>query len=208
MSEAIVVSCGAGVQSSWIVVGMAEKHSMFDKYQPQNGEELIFIFADTGVETIETYDFLNKELIPYIENLGHELIIVQRKDLYDMDENLMEYYKNHNGIPTRQFRSCTDKFKIAVIRRYLRRRGITRAKMLMGITLDEWKRARDSDVKWIENIFPIIDITRDEVLGLMNERGLYPVKSGCYFCPYLTSRRFLEYVDDKPIELNLVLDRW
>ena len=53
--------------------------------------------------------------------------------------------------------------------------------------MDEWKRARTSDVKYITTVHPLLDrkITRARCIQWLGERGLpVPAKSSCTFCPY------------------------
>ena len=57
-----------------------------------------------------------------------------------------------------------------------------------GISLDEFTRMRSSDVKYIENVYPLVDrrITRfDCVTYLEESHGIdVPPKSACTFCPF------------------------
>jgi hypothetical protein len=68
----------------------------------------------------------------------------------------------------------------------------------IGITLDEAHRAKESDVQYIVNRHPFLEMldrpwTRGMVIHWLRERGLeVPVSSSCVFCPYhddLTWRR-------------------
>ena len=58
---------------------------------------------------------------------------------------------------------------------------------LQGISLDEFQRMRTSDVKYIENQYPLVDlrITRADCNAWLQDHGLdVPPKSACVFCPY------------------------
>lgn len=184
ITRAIVNSVGAGVQSSYIALNYdADYH----------------IFADTGDETQETYEFIETFLIPEMEKQGKELIIVKWWELYDKPYSSMyDYYYDKKGIPTRQFRSCTERFKIRTIRKFLRNQGVEKAEMMLGITTDEIRRVRPSDVQWIENKFPLIDdeLSRRDIKQWWQENyDFAPPKSGCYYCPFLPPDRFLKYAD-------------
>ena len=64
---------------------------------------------------------------------------------------------------------------------------------IQGISLDEWSRMRTSDVKYIENTYPLVDrrLTRAACVAWLQEYGLdVPVKSACVFCPYRSSSRW------------------
>lgn len=59
--------------------------------------------------------------------------------------------------------------------------------MLIGISTDEFQRMRDSDVKYISNVYPLIDagMSRKDCGKYLSARGLeVPSKSACTFCPY------------------------
>jgi len=145
LDKSIVVSVGAGVQSSYIAL---------------NYDADYYIFADTGNETQQTYDFINNFLIPKMKEQEKTLTIVKWWELYDNPfgaESMLDWYAANNGIPTRGFRSCTDRFKIRCIRKYLRSENVKKAVMLLGITTDEIQRVKPSDVQWIVNEYPLID---------------------------------------------------
>ena len=57
----------------------------------------------------------------------------------------------------------------------------------MGISLDEARRMRDSDVKYMENRWPLVEryITRQMCINWLIEHDIpVPPKSACSFCPY------------------------
>ncbi len=203
-----IVNLGFGRQSSLLAVLLAEKHPKLKKYW-ENGFEIVA--ADTGEEKIESYNFLYDELIPYLQKYNVEVIIVS-KPITHKSLNLYDDYWRGYGIPTRRFRSCTAKYKINPIRKYLRTKygkSVT-FKMLFGITTEEAdRRMRDSDVKYAKNIYPLVydyPITAGQCTKELNDRGLYPVKSGCFFCPFGTPRKFIDYVSDKPDQKKRVMD--
>ena len=58
---------------------------------------------------------------------------------------------------------------------------------LQGISFDEWQRMRSSDVAYIVNQYPLVDmkITRAGCIEWLQAHGLdIPPKSACTFCPY------------------------
>ena len=189
-----IISVGAGVQSSYLALTEQADY---------------YIFADTGDEAEETYQFITSFLIPEMKKQNKILTIVKWWELYNKPQQSMyEYYLHNNGIPTRQFRSCTDRFKIRTIRKYLRNEGITQAEMLLGITIDEYKRMKPSDVKWITNLYPLIDrkITRSDLIKYWNKKyNIVVPKSGCWYCPYLKPSRFMDYIRNKPLEREKII---
>jgi hypothetical protein len=65
----------------------------------------------------------------------------------------------------------------------------------MGITVDEWQRAKDSDVGYIRHAYPLLDLgmTRDDCVTWLRDRDLpSPGKSSCVFCPFQTRRAWEE----------------
>ena len=97
----------------------------------------------------------------------------------------------NNGSKGMLSRQCTDRWKIRPIRTKLRellgrrpRTGDIRA--LIGISLDEWHRMRSSDVKYITNRYPLVDLrmTRTDCTQWLASQGLeQPPKSACLLLP-------------------------
>lgn len=68
----------------------------------------------------------------------------------------------------------------------------------IGISTDEFHRAKDSDVNYTRNIFPLLDLgmSRSGRLAYLRERGLGGVvKSSCVGCPYSGNSR-LRFIRD------------
>jgi hypothetical protein len=84
-------------------------------------------------------------------------------------------------------RQCTRNYKIRPIRRKARElSGGKPITQLIGISLDEYQRMRDSDVKYITNVYPLIEqrMTRADCVAWLTAHG-YPIprKSSCIACP-------------------------
>jgi hypothetical protein len=83
-------------------------------------------------------------------------------------------------------RQCTGDWKITPIRRWLHRKSKP-VEQWIGISLDEFQRMKDSDVKYITNRWPLIEIkmTRNDCVNWLLKHELeVPPKSACTFCPY------------------------
>ena len=90
-------------------------------------------------------------------------------------------------------RQCTTEWKIRPIRRHIRER-LGRRKLKagavacwQGISLDEADRMRSSDVRYITNVYPLVDarMTRQDCVEYLIRKGLdVPPKSSCVFCPF------------------------
>ena len=54
---------------------------------------------------------------------------------------------------------------------------------------------RTSDRKYITNCYPLVDLklTREQLLEIIKSKGYeLPVKSGCFFCPFNTKKRWID----------------
>ncbi len=152
------------------------------------------IFADTGNERPETYTYLD-----YFEKKSG-LKITRVRSHYGKIAN---YYYSKKAQPSKWKRDCTGKFKISPIRKYLRNKYGKKESFEMSIFIDfsEFHRMRKSDVKYIKNIYPLVEqkISRPELKELIISKGYeLPIKSGCYFCPYTTKKGWLDLKEKYP----------
>jgi hypothetical protein len=93
-------------------------------------------------------------------------------------------------------RQCTGAWKIRPIRRYLQahRQG-THVELWLGITTDEFQRAKDSDVSYITHRYPLLELgmsRADCLTWLAAHDRPSPGKSSCVFCPFLNRRAWQE----------------
>ena len=178
-----ILSLGAGVNSVALLVLKAQSKVEFD----------VAVFADTGGENPETYLYIEQVIKPFCERHKIPLEIIKRqgKDLY-------EECWDRKIIPTRMFRSCTDKFKIRVLKDYVRKNfpqeNIT---FLIGISTEENQRAKNG----CGNEYPLmdLDINREGCKKIISDAGLpIPIKSGCYFCPFTPKHGLLNLLKKHP----------
>ena len=185
-----IISLGWGVQS-WTLAAMVAlgELPMVDAV----------VHSDTGWEREGTYTFAAK-WSGWLEGRGVTVVSlppVVRHSRVVSDGNAVSIpaYTTGNGVNGQLRRQCTGDWKIAPIRRYvteeLRRRGAKRSagavEMWLGITLDEWMRAKQSSVKYIVHRYPLLErrMSRaDCVAWLKNNQLPVPPKSSCTFCPY------------------------
>lgn len=178
-----VISLGWGVQS-WTIAAMVA----LDELEPVD----VALHSDTTWERQATYEFA-RQWTPWLEEHGVKVI-----EVTDESTNILAN-KRDIFIPARTVsktgkpagmlsRQCTERWKIRPIRRWLRSQGVNNnVEMWLGITVDEIERAKASQVKWIENKFPLLDIdmTRQDCINWLQSNGLpVPPKSSCVFCPY------------------------
>jgi len=88
-------------------------------------------------------------------------------------------------------RQCTRQYKVAPLQRYLYDRYPGECiRLMLGISVDEYHRMRDSSAARIEHVYPLVDarLTRWQCRDIIERAGLaVPSKSSCWFCPYRSS---------------------
>ncbi len=186
------LSLGAGVQSSTLLLLAAQA-----RIPPFDAA----IFADTSWEPAAVYQHLDR-LTGIAEQAGIEIVRVStgdiRADALDPAHRFASmplFTLGPTGERGMARRQCTSEYKIRPIKVEVRRRlgyphatrvpaGV-RAEMAIGISLDEIGRTRDSDVGYMRNIFPLLDLRwrRDDCLRYLHQHGLGDTpKSSCVGC--------------------------
>ncbi|MFH1487130.1 MAG: hypothetical protein ABIH46_13745, partial [Chloroflexota bacterium] len=113
-------------------------------------------------------------------------------------------------------RQCTRTWKIDAIRRFLsgllKERGLRKtpevAVSIQGISWDEATRMRDSDVKYVVNEYPLVDLrmTRQDCIAWLESHGLpVPAKSSCVFCPYQNKESWRQLVHNGGPDLEVAI---
>jgi hypothetical protein len=177
-----VLSLGWGVQSFTLAAMSALGE--IDRFD-------VVLHADTTHERIMTYAFA-KEWTPWLQDHGIQVITVQDERTNPADNehggtNIPAFLLSGNGRGQLR-RQCTTNWKIGPMRRWLQeqRKG-RRVELSLGISLDEFKRIRESDRKYITHKWPLIELemTRHDCAVWLIDHGLgIPVRSSCVFCPY------------------------
>lgn len=177
-----VISLGWGVQS-FTLAAMAALGEL--------GQVDAVLHADTGHERQATYKFIAK-WTPWLE--VHNIRVVNLSPC-----SAAVLVDKHGGVMIPAFtvtpagrgqihRQCTGDWKISPMRRWLQaNRNKAQVELLIGISLDEFRRMRDSDVKYIQNSWPLIDkkMTRNDCINWLKHHDLeVPSKSACTFCPF------------------------
>ena len=181
-----IISLGWGVQS-WTLAAMAA----LGEIPPVD----FAVHADTTWEASGTYEHAGT-WGPWLATHGVEVVTVQgkRTDVVREDWSgsvLIPAFTNApNGHRGQVRRQCTHDWKIMPIREFIRSemrsRGIKRrpgvVESLLGISLDEYQRMRDSDVAYIANRYPLVDLrmTRADCAGWLPTPALTPTYSQCF----------------------------
>ena len=213
-----VLSLGAGVQSS-VVLLMSARGEL-----PSLD---LAIFADTGWEPRAVYqhlDWLEAEAAeaPYPvriertslrgQSLRDDVIANRNARGVDGFPAIPLYTTDPaNGRTSMVRRQCTQDYKIEPIKRAIRAAfaaditpGVPSVEQWFGISWDESQRMRDSDVRYIVNAYPLIDLrmTRAGCLDWFAAR--YPSRtlprSACLGCPMKSDADWLALADADPLE--------
>lgn len=184
-----IISLGAGVQSSSLFL-----MSCLGELPKAD----CAIFADTQREPSGVYKHLaflkeqgEKHNIPIYTvstgDLGQDTLDHAAGDR-KRAASIPFFVDTGKGTEGRAWRQCTNDYKIAPLRRMARDLAAGgRIEMWIGISTDEIRRAKDSGVKDITHIFPLLErrMSRQDCLSWYTRNGFpQPARSACTFCPY------------------------
>lgn len=161
----------------------------------QEGVEFESVFADTGVEFPETYQYLD-----YLRSMGFR--ITRITPCVGECKTLEEYCLKYQIIPAITRRFCTGKFKIKPLVSYYEKPCIE----YIGYSADESRRALRSSsiIRWKKGIkveYPLIErrISRQGCIEIIKEARLQvPRKSGCWLCPFMSRKKVRKLYTEYP----------
>lgn len=169
------------------------------------------VTAETGWEHPHTY-LIEKYYTEWFQNKGIPVYKVQDADIsiYDPERTDLPLFSQKLGAPLR--RQCTNRYKIAPIRRKMReicglredntgRTLKNTAILYLGISLDEYERMADSNRSWIKNEYPLVDkkFTRQDCIDYLMKLNLpVPMKSSCVICPYKGAKSWIYTKENYP----------
>jgi hypothetical protein len=204
------LSLGAGVQSSaCLLLAVRGEIPRFEAA----------VFADTGWEPAAVYSHLGR-LERLAATAGIAVVRVSagniRADALDPAHRFASmplFTLGPNGERGMARRQCTSEYKLKPIKAEVRRRlgyphptrvpaGVL-AEMAIGISVDEIGRARDSDVAYMRNVFPLLDLgwRRGDCSAYLDRHGLSGVgKSSCVGCPFHDDAFWVRLKIDSPAE--------
>jgi hypothetical protein len=209
-----VISLGAGVQSS-VMALMASRGELLDIKVD------FAVFADTQDEPASVYnwlDWLEKQLsFPVYRVTAGSLseqslkMRVSKRGLQYSRTNIPFYTLNSDGSKGKiPHRSCTFDFKIKPILRELRKRcGIKRGQKdptvtsLIGISVDEMRRMKQSRDLWVVNRWPLVELRmrRNDCMEWARKNGMpEPPRSSCVFCPFHSNKEWRRLQTEEPGE--------
>lgn len=152
------------------------------------------IHADTGHESQLTYEFAER-WTSWLDLNGVKVVTVKADNTDPINNGYsfhsVPYFFLKNGVKGMNKRQCTTNWKIIPMRRWIschiENKKPGTVEQWIGISLDESQRMRDSDVKYITNIYPLIEkrMTRNDCKSWLKKHNLeLPNRSSCVFCPY------------------------
>lgn len=176
----LVWSYGGGTQSAaigcMIVKGVLRKPD-------------ITVMADTGREASETWAYLRDHVQPYLATAGITVEIappsLAREGMYTEHGTVVIPAFVGGGGKLRGF--CARVWKIEVVAKWLKQRGVREFTQWLGISFEERHRAKGSEYKRVTYEYPLLDrfITRQGCYRIVEEAGLpRPPKSSCWCCPH------------------------
>ena len=202
------LSLGAGIQSSaLLLLAVQGRIPAFDAA----------IFSDTGWEPGAVYSHLRR-LDRLAVPAGIPIVRVSAGNIRDDALNPAHRFASMplftlgpNGEKGMARRQCTSEYKIRPIKTEVRLRlgyphparvpaGVY-AQMAIGISVDEVHRARDADVGYMRNVFPLLNLRwrRGDCTRFLAEHGLADTpRSACLGCPFHTDLEWAKLHDDDP----------
>lgn len=165
----------------------------------------VIVMADTGRENPSTWEYLEKHVTPYLAQHGlaveiapHSLATV---DLYSGNGDLLLPVFTDTG----KFRTyCSSHWKVRVVDRYLRSKGIQSGTRWIGFSFDEKRRWAGMhgkiEGKWTL-ICPLVDLMVNTAacLKIIESAELpMPHHSACWMCPNKRNAEWRHIRDNYP----------
>lgn len=194
-----VVSFGGGVNSTALLIGLREFCGRPDAV----------LFADTGSEFPETYEFLARMSAWCESAFGLGITVVRRA--YPRHQSLEHECHNLRTLPSKAFgfSGCSVKWKRQPMDKWLRtnaqavacwERG-EQVERLIGIDAGEAHRGKIQNDRRFLYRFPLIEWDWDReacLAAIARERLPVPRKSACFFCPATTKKEVIELHRKRP----------
>jgi len=191
----IVMSDGGGTNSMGMLIGLRDAGVVPD----------VIVFADTGSERPHTYEYMQIKREWLKRNGFPDLTVVRNTNKHGQEQTLEQDCLNRGALPSIAygFKSCSQKFKIQPIDKFLNHHPMAiaawaageKVTKLIGYDADESHRVRDYDDQKYTVAYPLLDYgwgRADCVAAIKNEGLPLPGKSSCFFCPNMRRGEILE----------------
>lgn len=201
-----IVSYGGGTNSTAMLIGMWEKEIAVD----------LILFADTGAEQPETYDYIKMFSRWLINHNMPEIITVQNVDKYGNRLSLETECLSSKTLPSIAygFKKCSMKHKAAPQEKFCNNYQPCRdewdvgRKVIKYIGYDAGEERRKTNAtpyneldKKYEYVYPLIEWEwyREDCVRVIESAGLpLPGKSSCFFCPSMKKKEIRELKKKHP----------
>jgi len=210
-----IISLGAGVQSTALLVASAE--GILPKVDA-------CIFSDTGWEPEGVYRHLDRLEEEVAGPAGIPIYRVSagniRDDALSTDHRFASmpifFINESTGKKGMGRRQCTNEYKLKPITRKIREllgaplkengipgrlKGGKWVEQWIGISTDEFERAKDSTISYAKSRFPLLELnwSRTDCMSYLESRGWgETTKSACIGCPFHTNSQWREIRDNDP----------
>ena len=180
-----VISYGGGVQSTALVVLAVRERWLID--------EIVHVDL-LDAESPATREYVARFREWLRREYARDITIIERNMYQDMLARPAFTPVPWHGRREKFMlkRQCTREYKVQPLQRYLYGRyPQERIGLMLGISVDEYHRMRDSSAARIEHVYPLVDrrLTRWQCREIVERAGLaVPWKSSCWFCPYRSVR--------------------
>lgn len=198
MAPPLIVSWGGGVNSTALLIGLYQR-----KIRPD-----LILFADTGGEKPETYEFRDT-FQTWLDEVMFPLIVTVKND--GMYSSLEENCLAKGMLPSLAygFKGCSDKYKRRPQEKYARAweparqcwSGGGKVTKAIGIDRGEERRAKVHEDEDYRYWYPLLEWGwfREDCVRAIEGEGLpVPVKSACFFCPASTKTEVFALARDHP----------
>ena len=191
----LVMSDGGGTNSMAMLIGLRDAGRIPD----------MIMFADTGGERPHTYAYMQIKREWLKRNGFPDITVVRNTNKHGKEQTLEQDCLNRGALPSIAygFKSCSQKFKIQPIDKFLNHHPMAiaawaageKVTKLIGYDADEYHRVADYDNKKYRIEYPLLDYGwgRDDCIAAIKNEGLpLPGKSSCFFCPNMRRGEILE----------------
>ena len=195
MKTPCVVAFGGGTNSAAMLIEMQARGVVPD----------LILFADTGGELPETYQFV-KTFSDWLESKAMPKIEWVKYKRETLEENCIR----QKMLPSLAygFKTCSQKYKIQPQYQFCNNwamakeawRGGGRVLKLIGYDAGESHRVKFYDDKKYIYEYPLVrwGWNRNKCVEVVRQAGFAPAKSSCFFCPAMKKHEVLRLAEEPP----------
>ncbi len=193
----IALSFGAGRQTVGILVMILTRELPRPDY---------ILFADTGTEWPETYQYIEQYILPACQKAGLEFVTVRHERLrpnpkFEDFKTVYDFYYHYKLLPVPFRRQCTAKYKIIPMEKFGKSHSVDTK--WIGFSFEEQGRAkRTANLDQLYKVeYPLIDnrMTLADCEFAINKYGWpTPPKSSCYICCFMSPAQIIHLCHAHP----------